>query len=67
VRWTREFYEVLQRQLPHGVYVNDLDRDEGDERVRHAYGENYQRLVMLKKKYDPTNFFRVNQNIKPTM
>jgi FAD/FMN-containing dehydrogenase len=67
VRWTRELYEVLQRHLPHGVYVNDLDRDEGDERVRHAYGENYERLVTLKKKYDPTNFFCVNQNIKPTM
>jgi FAD/FMN-containing dehydrogenase len=67
MRWTRELYEVLQRHLPHGVYVNDLDRDEGDERVRHAYGENYERLVTLKKKYDPTNFFRVNQNIKPTM
>jgi|SoiMethySBSTD1v2_1073268.scaffolds.fasta_scaffold128381_2 FAD/FMN-containing dehydrogenase len=65
VRWTREFYEALQPHLPHGVYVNDLDHDEGSEQVRHAYGENYERLVTLKKKYDPTNFFRVNQNIKP--
>jgi FAD/FMN-containing dehydrogenase len=67
VRWTRGLYEALQPHLPRGVYVNDLDRDEGDEQVRHAYGENYERLVTLKKKYDPTNFFRVNQNIKPTM
>jgi FAD/FMN-containing dehydrogenase len=67
VQWTRDLYQALQRHLPHGVYVNDLDRDEGDERVRHAYGENYARLVTLKKKYDPTNFFRVNQNIKPTL
>jgi FAD/FMN-containing dehydrogenase len=66
VQWARDLYEALQRHLPQGVYVNDLDRDEGDERVRHAYGENYARLVTLKKKYDPTNFFRVNQNIKPT-
>jgi hypothetical protein len=49
------------------LYVNDLDYDEGSEQVRHAYGENYERLVMLKKKYDPTNFFRANQNIKPTV
>jgi hypothetical protein len=67
VRWTRELYEALQRHLPHGVYVNDLDRDEGAERVRHAYGANYERLVTLKQKYDQTNLFRVNQNIKPTM
>jgi len=65
VRWTREFYEALQPHLPHGVYVNDLDHDEGSEQVRHAYGENYERLVTLKKKYDPTNFFRQNQNIEP--
>ncbi len=66
VRWTRDLY-VLQRHLPYGVYVNDLDYDEVEERVRLAYGENYERLVTLKKKYDPTNFFRVNQNIKPTL
>ena len=65
MQWTRELYEALQPHLPHGVYVNDLDRDEGSEQVRHAYGENYERLVTLKQKYDPTNFFRVNQNIKP--
>jgi len=66
VLWARELYKALQSHLPHGVYVNDLDRDEGDERVRHAYGENYERLVILKNKYDPTNFFRLNANIKPT-
>jgi len=65
--WTREGYEALQAHLPQGVYVNDLDRDEGLERVMQAYGENYERLAMLKKKYDPTNFFRVNQNIKPAI
>ena len=41
--------------------------EEGEERVRAAYGENYERLVALKNKYDPTNFFRLNQNIKPTV
>jgi Berberine and berberine like len=42
-----------------------LDRDEGELRVQEAYGANYERLVALKIKYDPTNFFRLNQNIKP--
>lgn len=65
VRWTRELYQTIQVHLPRGVYVNILDRDEGNERVRDAYGPNYERLVTLKNKYDPTNFFRLNQNIKP--
>ncbi len=46
-----------------GVYVNDVG-DEGDACVRDAYGPNYQRLVALKQKCDPANFFRMNQNIK---
>jgi FAD/FMN-containing dehydrogenase len=40
--------------------------DEGEERVKKTYGDNYQRLVTIKNKYDPDNFFRVNQNIKPS-
>jgi hypothetical protein len=49
-----------------GVYVNYVGGDEGDERVRAAYGRiKYDRLVALKTKYDPTNFFRLNQNIAP--
>ena len=47
-----------------GVYANNLG-DEGMERIEAAYGENYARLLALKTKYDPTNFFRLNQNIKP--
>jgi len=46
------------------AYVNDLG-DEGEERAQSAYGENYARLVALKTKYDPTNFFRLNQNLTP--
>jgi len=49
------------------VYVNYLSEDEGDDRVKAAYGANYEGLVSVKKKYDPTNFFRLNQNIKPKM
>ncbi len=67
VQWARELYEALQPHLPRGVYVNDLDCDEGADRIRHAYGENYERLATLKRKYDPTNFFRVNQNIRPSL
>ena len=51
-----------------GVYVNYLGQevDEGAERVQATYGPvKYERLVALKNKYDPTNFFRLNQNIKP--
>jgi FAD/FMN-containing dehydrogenase len=47
-----------------GVYVNNLG-DEGEDRVRAAYGENYERLAALKRKYDPDNLLRLNQNIRP--
>ena len=49
-----------------GVYVNYLGND-GEGRIRASYGANYERLVALKNKYDPTNLFRLNQNIKPTV
>jgi FAD/FMN-containing dehydrogenase len=49
-----------------GAYVNYLE-DEADPQAREAYGPNYQALVALKNKYDPTNFFRMNHNIKPTV
>ncbi len=46
------------------VYVNVLGQEEGG-RIREAYGANYERLLALKQKYDPENFFRINQNIWP--
>jgi FAD/FMN-containing dehydrogenase len=64
IGWTRELFGAVQMHVRHAVYVNMLDRDEGEQRVHDAYGGNYERLVALKKKYDPTNFFRLNQNIK---
>ena len=65
IKWTREFWEAMQPFVEQTVYVNSLG-EEGDERVRAAYGSNYDQLLALKNKYDPTNFFRLNQNIRPT-
>jgi hypothetical protein len=66
VDWAREFWSALEPLAPGPVYVNFLG-DEGEERVRAAYGpEKYARLAALKQKYDPTNFFRLNQNIRRT-
>jgi FAD/FMN-containing dehydrogenase len=65
IGWTRELFGAVQMHVRRAVYVNMLDRDEGEQRVQDAYGGNYERLVALKRKYDPTNFFRLNQNIKP--
>jgi hypothetical protein len=61
--------EFLQQRQPFasaGVYVNFLG-DEGEARLRASYGANYAGLVALKNRYDPTNFFHVNQNIRPTV
>lgn len=65
MHWARELWSAVRPYSTGGVYANNLG-DEGEDRVRDAYGENYARLVALKNKYDPTNFFRLNQNIKPT-
>ena len=63
-QWVREFWSAL-RPWHEGVYVNFLG-DEGAERVRQSYGsKKYERLQALKRKYDPDNFFRINQNISP--
>jgi hypothetical protein len=64
IGWTRELFAAVEPHLSRGVYVNDLG-DEGQERVRQAYGGNYERLVELKTRYDPENVFRLNQNIRP--
>ncbi len=64
--WARDFWSALTPFDPLGVYVNFLG-DEGEERVRAAYGQDkFRRLVKLKDKYDPINVFRVNQNITPS-
>jgi FAD/FMN-containing dehydrogenase len=64
VRWTREFWEAMRPFLAEAAYVNYLG-EVSEEGARAAYGGKYERLARLKDKYDPTNFFRLNQNIKP--
>lgn len=65
IAWSRGTYDGLSRFLGDGRYVNYLDDDEPADAVAAAYGPNLDRLVELKRKYDPTNFFRMNQNIVP--
>jgi len=65
IQWSRECWEAVQAFVERSNYVNDLG-EEGEQRVREAYGPSFERLLALKNKYDPTNFFRLNQNIKPT-
>jgi FAD/FMN-containing dehydrogenase len=62
--WTKQYWEALHPYSAGGAYVNFM-MDEGEERVKATYRENYERLVQIKNKYDLNNLFRVNQNIKP--
>jgi FAD/FMN-containing dehydrogenase len=65
IAWARDFFDAVQPHARGRVYVNFLG-EEGPERVRAAYGaEKYERLVEVKRTYDPTNVFRLNQNIEP--
>jgi FAD/FMN-containing dehydrogenase len=66
IRWADELWRAMQPFSSGGVYVNYLG-NEGEERVKAAYGTSYERLVTLKNKYDPMNLFRFNQNIRPTV
>lgn len=62
--WAKDYWTALHPYSAGGAYVNFM-MDEGDDRIRATYGKNYDRLSKVKKRYDPTNLFRVNQNIKP--
>jgi FAD/FMN-containing dehydrogenase len=64
IAWSRAVWEAMRPFATGGVYVNNLG-EEGEERIRAAYGPNYARLAALKARYDPTNLFRLNQNIRP--
>ncbi len=63
-KWTVDYWDALHPHSAGGAYVNFM-MDEGQERVQATYRENYERLAASKSKYDPTNLFHVNQNIKP--
>jgi UDP-N-acetylenolpyruvoylglucosamine reductase len=62
--WCKSYWDALHPYSAGGAYVNFM-MDEGHDRVQATYRDNYPRLAEIKKKYDPTNFFRVNQNIRP--
>lgn len=66
MEWAHAYWQALHPHSTGGGYVNFL-MDEGQDHVNATYGENYERLVSLKNKYDPTNLFRINQNIQPTV
>jgi hypothetical protein len=66
VRWARDLWEAMRPFSTGGVYANNLG-EEGSDRIQAAYGANYPRLASIKKKYDPSNFFRLNQNIRPAV
>jgi hypothetical protein len=67
IAWVRNCVADIRRFSDGGIYLNFPGfLEEGDKLLRDAYGKNYERLVALKNKYDPTNLFRMNQNIKPT-
>jgi hypothetical protein len=65
MEWVRKVAGGMRRWAT-GTYLNYI-MDEGEGRVRESFGSLYGRMVELKNKYDPTNFFRLNQNIKPTV
>jgi hypothetical protein len=64
MKWVNDFWEEMKPSIGEAVYMNYLGADEPAERVKGAYGANYVRLQAVKAKYDPENFFRMNQNIR---
>lgn len=64
-RWTKDYWDAVHPFNLGGAYPNFMMDDEGDARLKATYGENYARLAAVKKKFDPSNLFRVNLNIKP--
>ncbi len=64
IAWSREFFRASAPYASAGAYVNFMTEEEGD-RITAAYGSNYDRLVQIKRRFDPENVFHLNQNIKP--
>jgi FAD/FMN-containing dehydrogenase len=67
IAWARETYAQMEPFFASGRYVNYLGDDEPGDPTAAAYGPNYRRLQDLKTKYDPSNFFHLNQNIRPSV
>ncbi|TPL10761.1 FAD-binding oxidoreductase [Mesorhizobium sp. B2-4-14] len=65
IEWARNYWASIHPHNGEGGYVNFMMDDEGEQRLRASYGANYERLSQVKRTYDPSNVFRVNQNIKP--
>jgi len=65
ISWARNFWKAIE-PFTDSVYVNHLDSDDNNDRVKKAYGPNYAKLQAIKSKYDPDNFFRLNNNIIPS-
>ena len=65
VTWVREFHDAVRPYTTGEAAMNFLTADEGRDRVRAAYGENYERLADVKRAWDPENLFRSNQNVPP--
>lgn len=65
-KWAKDYWSALHPYSAGGAYVNFM-MEEGQDRIKATYGDNYERLVAVKRKWDPANLFRVNQNIEPTL
>ena len=65
-QWCKDYFDALHPHSAGGAYVNFM-MEEGQERVRTSYRDNYDRLVAIKSRYDPKNLFRVNQNLRPAV
>jgi FAD/FMN-containing dehydrogenase len=65
IEWARAAWRDLRKFSTGGTYLNFLTEEEGEDRLKAAWGTNYSRLADVKKKWDPENFFRANKNVSP--
>ncbi len=65
-KWTKDYWKALHPYSAGGAYINFM-MEEGEDRIKATYGDNYKKLIKVKTRYDPKNLFRVNQNIKPAI
>ena len=65
IQWARDCFEATRSFSTGGTYINFLTEEETGDRIQAAYGENYERLIELKTRWDPGNLFHMNKNIAP--